>query len=376
MAAHTMVPTPNRLCLAALVGVCLTAAPVVAAFHDGGVASCGGCHVTHATEDGLPIDSGEALLRADTASDTCLLCHADGSTGVLGSSPLLPTPERGGGDFVFLYEDELNDATSAFGRPLGGHKAGHNVVAPGHGLMVDPENLVAPGGSFPSAALGCTSCHDPHGSGAYRLLHGDGPVQNGLYSFVNPAPDASGLELDGATSEGSARSTAYRSGWSAWCSNCHGPDVHGQGARFEHPVDTSLGVETADRYAVYAGDVSPDGGVSAMAYLAEVPFEDPNRSPTSTEGPSASSRLQCMSCHRAHASSAPRSGRWDFLVATLGDDGNRSGSYPLPNPYLDPQQRQLCVKCHDTEGHDHDRSCHQCHVKGRGSSPPPNWQEQ
>lgn len=56
--------------------------------------------------------------------------------------------------------------------------------------------------------------------------------------------------------------------------------------------------------------------------------------------------MGCTSCHRAHGSSSPKAGRWDFKVTYLSQDGVRSGSYPLPNPYGSPTQRQLCEKCH------------------------------
>ena len=90
----------------------------------------------------------------------------------------------------------------------------------------------------------------------------------------------------------------------------------------------------------------PTGGNSVIAYLAAVPFEDASSSVNSTQGPTTVSRLTCLTCHRAHGSSAPHSGRWDFNVAKLGDDGIVSGSYALPNPYFDPGQDRLCFKCH------------------------------
>ena len=52
-----------------------------------------------------------------------------------------------------------------------------------------------------------------------------------------------------------------------------------------------------------------------------------------------------MTCHRAHATSAPDAGRWDFSVTFLIEDGDESGSYEIPNPYTD-NQRSLCNKCH------------------------------
>jgi hypothetical protein len=73
---------------------------------------------------------------------------------------------------------------------------------------------------------------------------------------------------------------------------------------------------------------------------------------TSTEGPSATSRVMCLTCHRAHATSAPNAGRWDFNVTLLDEDGHESGSYALPNPY-DGNQRSLCNKCHSKDEFDH-----------------------
>lgn len=367
-----------RLAYVAIVCATITtSASVDAGFHDGGVAACAGCHVTHASVDGVEVVAGDGLLQAETATDTCLLCHDGGPSSVLGPSVFAPSRELGAGDFVFLYEDDLDDAVT--GRRvavLAGYTAGHDLVAPGRGLAADPRHVTAPGGSFPSDRMGCTSCHDPHGNTNYRMLHGPGPVQEGLFIFTYPAPEAAGLAVDTfGPDEGPSSHTAYRGGWSSWCANCHGFDVHGPFSRFPHPVDLPLGSDVASRYADYAGDAAPSAGDPAVAYLAEVPFVDLSSSTASTAGPGASSRIECITCHRAHASSAPHAGRWDFRVETLGDDGAQSGSYPLPNPYADPAQRQLCVKCHDTGGHDRGRSCHQCHGSGRGGpdEDPPEW---
>ena len=34
-------------------------------------------------------------------------------------------------------------------------------------------------------------------------------------------------------------------------------------------------------------------------------------------------------------------------ASLLAEDGVVSGSYPIPNPYLSPNQLPLCQKCHD-----------------------------
>ena len=77
-----------------------------------------------------------------------------------------------------------------------------------------------------------------------------------------------------------------------------------------------------------------------------------------------------MSCHRAHAASAPYALRWDPNVVHLSEDGMISGSWPLPDPYADPRQASLCNKCHamETRAHNQDRPCASCHPGDRGGS--------
>jgi predicted CXXCH cytochrome family protein len=309
------------------------------AFHEGGVASCGGCHVMH---DGV----AGALLIADSPSDLCLSCHAERLGEVLGLDPLAPPPERGGGNFVFLLEDNINDGPDGATNPIPGDAAGHNVVAPGHGLAADRRNSFAPGGTFPADRLGCTSCHDPHGRDTFRLLLGAGPVQDDLAQFSFPAPDADGIEIEGAP-ESPNNHTAYRAGMSDWCGNCHGR-FHDEGdPDFEHPSDENLDSDIVLQYNRYNGDEDPTGGFFATAYLPEVPFEDPSSTITGRTGTSSISRVMCLSCHRAHATSAPFAGRWDFNVSLLAADGLPSGSYPIPDPYASPNQGPLCTKCHE-----------------------------
>lgn len=339
------------------------------AFHDGGVASCKGCHVMHESEEGQLVPVGDSLLRADSPSEVCLNCHATSNGAVFGNGPLMPGPEYGGGDFVFLLEDELYDGDRGPAWSTPGEAAGHSIVAPGRGLFADSRWPVAPGGSFPTADLGCTSCHDPHGNENFRMLHGAGPVQGDSYSFFAPAPAAVGVDLRGAP-ESDSNHTAYQSGWAQWCGNCHSASYHDDdGSRFDHPGEASLGSTVADRYNLYRGDQDPAGGSAVDSYLALVPFEDPASTTNGISGPAPTSRLSCISCHRVHASSGPAAGRWDFQVEFLAADGVASGSYPIADPWLDPAQRSACLKCHSVD-HDNGKACVQCHSPGGGGKPP------
>jgi hypothetical protein len=137
----------------------------------------------------------------------------------------------------------------------------------------------------------------------------------------------------------------------AWCSNCHG-NYHNNGAMLVHPSGVALG-DIAATYNAYNGSSDQNGGVEATAYLAAVPFEDENMTPSSTAGPSATSQVSCITCHRAHGTSSPNIGRWDFNVDIQGNDGQYAYRENLPAPYNAYGQRSLCNKCHNQDVGDH-----------------------
>ncbi len=325
------------------------------AFHDEGVADCAGCHTMHNSQDGAFIDpenpDGNAfLLRDASPSDTCLGCHANGLGAVFVDDPLNPSAEKGGGNFVFLLEDNLNDGHAGAEHPISGDAAGHNVISPSKGVGADATLMTSPGGTFPASVLACSSCHDPHGNSNFRLLYGAGVVKAGV-TFVNEAPEAEGLAIFFGA-EANDNHTAYQAGMSGWCGNCHG-DFHDEaGGALIHPSGSSLGGAIAEAYGRDNGGEDATGGTQAAAYPAAAPCEAPASTTDSTAGPSASSRVMCLSCHRAHASAAPDAGRWDFAVTFLHEDGEESGAYVIPDPYNSLNQRSLCNKCHAKDADD------------------------
>jgi hypothetical protein len=344
-----------RRALLLTAALCFVLAGSAWGFHDAGVAHCNGCHTMHNSQDGALVDpdspsGNDYLLNDATPSDVCLGCHATGLGAVFATDVMTPAPEKGSGNFIFLLEDNLNDAHAGGDTAnwIGGDAAGHNVVAPGHGLYADMTLTAAPGGTFSRDNLGCSSCHDPHGNQNFRLLYGAGDVQAGIYSFTNAAPEAEGLSIFFG-GESNSSHTAYHDGMSDWCANCHG-DFHNTSypTVLKHPSGAAIGPVIAAAYNAYNGTSNQGGGTQATAYLAQVPFEDPDDvtyTTSSTMGPTSSSKVMCLTCHRAHASSAPDAGRWDFSVTGLAEDGHESDSYTLPNPY-DAYQRSLCNKCH------------------------------
>jgi hypothetical protein len=355
-------------CAVCFYALLLQSAQPLYAFHEKGVGHCDACHTMHNSEDGRPADpefaGGEALLKKfGSPTALCLSCHATEIGAVLGLNPLAPPAEHGAGNFVFLREDNLADFPSSLPTPpIPGTCAGHSVVAPELGLYQDSRHSLSPGGNYPARDLSCTSCHDPHGNDNFRMLYGSGPVSRGSFTFSFPAPKADGIPLDGPA-ESPAGHTAYQHGMGDWCMNCHA-GIHQDAGAFKHPVNEPMDSDIAARYNRYAGEANPDGGSFQAAYLPQVPFEDESASVSSTAGPSSSSRISCITCHRAHATSAPEAGRWDFNIRLLSDDGRFSGSYPIPSPYPDITQRSLCLKCHAvSETHDNRETCLSCHRK-------------
>ena len=355
-------------------------------FHSGGVGYCGGCHMSH--ED-PSVTGGPNLLRRANATDTCLVCHATDDGNTWGGTPLAPGPIFGGGSFIFLTEDNINDGPGG-GDPINwiaGDHAGHNVISIQYGVSVDPDYTTSPGGTYPSQHLTCTSCHDPHNkAGNYRMLYArTSPASQSdgyLFSYDADPPEAAGIPLDGPP-ESRTNHAAYQDRWTQWCEACHA-GIHrgggggggggdpaptstsgtggivniassapagGDGSSFLHRTDGRLSGNARDMYDAYDGTGFDTTGDPGQSYIPEVALQFPLAT-TSFSGPTPQeSELSCLTCHRAHASSAPGALRWDPNIATWFDEGRESNSYPIPNPYVttaDQAQRPLCDKCHGT----------------------------
>jgi hypothetical protein len=328
------------------------------ALHDGGVAHCDACHSMHNSVDGVDNGGGGAYLQVGSdPSSTCLTCHASYGQFSDGSA------YRAGGDFYWVTK---NYSWTAWGslHESTGDSHGHNVIAADEtGLDADATLATAPGGTYLASQLGCNSCHDPHGKqGNESLLYGDQPTganyPGGAYIFDNPAPVFlnAGRTKDVTDSDHSA----YGSGMSEWCANCH-PGFYDTVGK--HPSGNNTGAAMngeATNYNAYVatGDLS---GMQGTAYWEIVPFEDGATDTTgldtgSTMGPNSTANVMCLSCHRAHASAFPNIGKWyfeDTLMLTdshpkLTDTGATAAD--VANMYygrvITAEQRSFCNKCH------------------------------
>jgi len=270
------------------------------AFHSGGVADCDGCHTMHNSLGGkaVALKGGSTqftgynyLLQGSDQSSTCLNCHGKTNAGAIasgnyafttvgltvtpGTPPIQRTP---GGDFGWLYK---NYPAVGHAPASPGNQHGHNITAQDYNLPNgNPPTTAAPGGTYLTANLYCTSCHNPHSSarivsnpvtttsivnsalgtavppisgsgsyttswppaagtavGVYRLLGGVGYVPYSYQAappFINPPP----LAIAPAGTSGTYNQTeathevrvAYGTvggayGMAEWCQNCH-PQIY------------------------------------------------------------------------------------------------------------------------------------------------------
>jgi hypothetical protein len=403
------------------------------AFHDGGVAPCEGCHTMHNTYQGekmsptgAPLAGNAFLLQGSDGSSTCLICHSSLTLNnyavatypppVTGLPPAQLTP---GGDFAYIQKS-YNWITSAMvAQSSPGDRHGHNIVAADYNYFQDMTYITSPGGYYPSAGLSCVSCHDPHGSyrltlngivgpgqginvpisgsgsygnqptastavGVYRLLGGINyqPASvTGNYAFVsNPFYAVSPMNYNRSEATSDTR-VAYGQGVTEWCENCHGSyHMPGTTSRFSHDSNMIFGLTYADNYNTYikTGDAT---GTQATSYLSLVPFQTGNSTDltalsnivSSTAGPDSGDIVNCLSCHRAHASAWDGAMRWYFNYTTVvqitvggtypGIDAAGQGAfgeyatgktqaeyqqamYDRPASKFATDQKTLCDKCH------------------------------
>lgn len=362
------------------------------AFHDGGVASCDGCHTMHNSSGGQPMATGKAagsgnryLLRGSDPSSTCLLCHASSVPGDSYRVVTSPPPGPGnppvqlspGGDFAYLQKNYswVNSVTGQT-TASSGDSHGHNIVAADFLFFPDGRYSVAPGGSYPSSNLSCTSCHDPHGKyrlldnvgtistsgkptiasgsygnlptattavGAYRLLGGVGYLPASMSTtpaaaFVNNPPIAVSPPLYNRSESTNDVRVAYGNNISEWCANCHGSYQHtltGTSKVAAHPSGASAKLlAVADEYNAYLKSYLYTGTIGT-AYTSLVPFEEGSSDLTAltadtgaTTGATTGDNVTCLTCHRAHASAWDSATRWNMAP---GAYLTVAGSWPGTN---------------------------------------------
>lgn len=382
------------------------------AFHYGGIGDCEGCHHTKEPSDN-PFN-----LKGIDPSSTCLRCHerkagapteehhvSTAAADMPGGIP--PSGLSPAGDFGWLKK-------SYEGEP--GEVHGHNIIAEDFGYHASSIAL-APGGSYPSDSLHCTSCHDPHGRyrrnadgtitssgfpikasgsyanspaplpeapvGVYRLLGGKGHQAKSSPDstpFTRDPPNAVSPQAYNRSEEISQTRVAYGSGMSEWCGNCH---VAMHGSKMSHPTGSGARFreKISANYNAYVR-TSDLSGSKSNSYLSLVPFEEGSSDydvlkPHARsddyyrEGPDEKANVFCLSCHRAHASGWKSILRFDIGAAfiTISDDSGIR--YPDKDRIGEPAKGRSAEEIEGAYygrpakffGAGHRSLCGKCHIK-------------
>ena len=235
--------------------------------------ACSDCHTMHNSSKGLPMrydglpDGAPKLLRAGTPTRLCQACH-DGSNP---SAPNVMNPTLGdppGGGFPLDAADPLS-----------------------HAHQLTGASLQPPDGDVP-VVMGCTACHDPHGSQLYRNLK---PSPSGTgRAWATPVVALERLPAGSATVDlvYSSSNVTYVTGMSQWCMDCHNnfDTLNTYFHSYDRPIYGGVGTD----YAWWSTGVFPSRApVQTPSYLAG--------SPTPAV-PSQDNRVTCLSCHKAHGS--------------------------------------------------------------------------
>lgn len=367
----------------------------------------GSCLNCHAAADTLPGPNGYHIATLGVTKE-------DSTRAVQG------TP---GGDFAWLkktmtFSVRRNPVT------VDGDRKGHNIVAADFGYTEDKTLHFAPGGTYPAKDLACSSCHDPHGTyrrfadgsqartglpifgsgsytssisptagvsavGVYRILAGVGYQPKSLvgsYAFANPAPDAvakssyNGVSTTVNTAAGQIDLVAYGRGMSEYCANCHTAmhlDTYASGTKgLVHPAGDGAKL-TAPIAANYNAYVTSGVMTGTVGYSAIAPYElgtgDYTALKAFVAAPTAattSNNVNCLSCHRAHASGFESIARYNLFneFMTVADaagvamydssttEGKINTGYTVeqqtdayngrPATAFGPMARNNCNKCH------------------------------
>ena len=276
--------------------------------------ACAGCHRTHTAPQ------AKLLLSSSTA--LCMTCHSSTGTGAdtnvtdgvyvnrdaTTEDPAQGVAARGlkGGGFTnALMDTNENGVADAASRPA---TSAHIVDGP-PGTAWGNGDIGS--GAGPAIALGCGSCHNPHGRAAaggvatYRILR-PRPSDSGAASDVNIADEPAKIYTvaDDDNRYYGQNYTTFGDPMSQWCGQCHTRYMSG-----------SKGADT-------------DSGDAIFKY----------RHPTTAQ------HIACTSCHVAHGTASlmgPNSGSIPFPNGATTPSGNaRSSLLRLDNS-------GVCFACHD-----------------------------
>ena len=361
-----------------LIGVVASVAMALAVLGGGGTASAdGGPHVveTGATPDKCAachrIHTGEndfLLKEAGTVEDFCFSCHGNGGPG--SDLAVQEGTFYGGTTPGFPYGGKT--ASTTVGLRAGGSDTARinttDASASAIGVLATPETvnsrhtletlttlwgngIVGTPGAGPSYTLECTSCHDPHGNGNYRILRTI-PTDSGGAGYAIPdepdpkvytTSDYRNMYRGGVTPPnpiteppGAVPGVSILYDTAQWCSQCHTRYLAESGTTLSgKPASGGSRVDSGD--AIYTFRHT-SAGYGYSTFSAPVGFKYNNRA--------------CITCHATHGSNAQMPGGatgTTYSSTVEWPDGTLANATdPQRASLLKMDNRGMCRKCHSS----------------------------
>jgi predicted CXXCH cytochrome family protein len=326
--------------------------PHVSSVGDATPDKCAGCHRIHTGQN-------EFLLKAaGSIKDFCYACHSTAGAGSnlsVQNGTYYGTPDRsapdssvglraGGFDQARINTQDPTNSTDNPGAVTIGVgtlqtvNSAHAIDGTTAGTMWG-NGAIGTTGPGPSFTLDCTSCHDPHGNGNYRILRAVPTGSGGAgYAIPDTYPKAAtdytvsnyfvmnfgALPASLPAGSTPAPGASILVDTSAWCAQCH--------TRY---LDTRNGTPNANASRVNSGDTiftyrHTSSGMSISSSTGAVSFV--NRA--------------CITCHAAHGSNSQMTGTFSSTVPWPGgslvnppNDTERASLLKMDN-------RGMCKKCH------------------------------
>jgi predicted CXXCH cytochrome family protein len=376
---------------------------------------CAGCHRVHTAQ-------GELLLKATSATALCLTCHgsagvgattdvtlgiqfraasAPGSTSQDPTSPSAVAGSLRSGGFLSARIGSGSDASSSdrpsrisFPRwdgsageiatwfsalvpvlPAGQPATSAHLELDGAG-PVSATHTAWGNGPLGSSSVGpiveleCTSCHNPHGNGAYRILR-PAPEPAVVTGSFNPAADP-GVTVVDATPPPAGEQRNYTVIEAAWLGGVGDDPTAGDYWRLYRPWDQVPVYDpenpSADGHGIVApppggaGDqpagttgVAWRGQITAWCATCHTRYPAPRSAATAPSGDAVytyrhqTNQTECTQCHVAHGSNVSMAGAYGSTFAYPTEPGGT----PITGPssrLLKVDNRGTCQLCHDPTG--------------------------
>jgi len=315
---------------------------------------CADCHVTHAA-------TAQKLLKFGTNQTTfCLGCHGQDAmaspfdvrngkimktanwdatngnvvnTAYWADNSWINPSLAGGFNKSYNFGDtDTYDAVTSIHNVRGSQGAfGPIAGVTSYEYVDDAVYNTIPGGTG-TLDFECGSCHDPHAGGAYT----DNSGSKNPRLLKEKLFAKTGLMVQMTINDATNVPTGYTAGFNTWCGGCHdifdtsattraGYNLEGGRTKYMHQFNKKV-YDT-----VYGGSTNP----YTVAWLA-------------LETDAGDKEISCITCHRAHGSSAealPVS--FTRYASYKTYDGNNSTTTTGEgSALLRLKQRDVCFKCH------------------------------